>query len=113
LVGEVDKEVKEGVNDVVDKEVKVVDQVEKVVDKGEKEEKVVDTSLGITGKLSVEEIGLPTRVANALSKAGYETVEELFAAKKEDLAKVRNLGKKSLKIIKAALGQKGVTWEVI
>jgi len=42
LVGEVDKEVKEGVNDVVDKEVKVVDQVEKVVDKGEKEEKVVD-----------------------------------------------------------------------
>ncbi|PIP57675.1 DNA-directed RNA polymerase subunit alpha [Candidatus Woesebacteria bacterium CG22_combo_CG10-13_8_21_14_all_39_10] len=78
-----------------------------------KEEKVVDTSLGITGKLSVEEIGLPTRVANALSKAGYETVEELFAAKKEDLAKVRNLGEKSLKIIKAALGQKGVTWEVI
>ncbi len=78
-----------------------------------KEERVVDSGLGITGKLSVEEIGLPTRVANALSKAGYETVEQLFAAKKEDLAKVRNLGEKSLKIIKAALGQKGVTWEVI
>lgn len=78
-----------------------------------KEEKAPDTSLGITGKLSVEEIGLPTRVANALSKAGYETVEQLFGAKKEDLAKVRNLGEKSLKIIKAALGQKGVDWEVI
>ncbi len=78
-----------------------------------KEEKVVDNSLGITGKLSVEEIGLPTRVANALSKAGYETVDELYLAKREDLAKVRNLGEKSLKIIKAALGQKGVTWEVI
>ncbi|MEK7061581.1 MAG: DNA-directed RNA polymerase subunit alpha [Patescibacteria group bacterium] len=78
-----------------------------------KEEKVADNGLGITGKLSVEEIGLPTRVANALSKAGYETVEELFGAKKEDLAKVRNLGEKSLKIIKVALGQKGVTWEII
>jgi len=78
-----------------------------------KEEKIVDSSLGMTGKLSVEEIGLPTRVANALSKAGYETVEELVGAKKEDLVKVRNLGEKSLKIVKAALGQKGVTWEVI
>ena len=78
-----------------------------------KEEKIIDSSLGMTGKLSVEEIGLPTRVANALSKAGYETVEELVGAKKEDLVKVRNLGEKSLTIVKAALGQKGVTWEVI
>ncbi len=78
-----------------------------------KEEKVIDVGLGATGKLSVEEIGLPTRVANALSKAGYETVEELVRAKKEDLVKVRNLGEKSLKIVKAALGQKGVTWEII
>lgn len=64
--------------------------------------------LGLTGKLSVEEIGLPTRVANALIKADYETVEQLAYAKKEDLAKVRNLGEKSLKIIAAALGTKGV-----
>ena len=32
-------------------------------------------------------------------------------AKKEDLVKVRNLGEKSLKIISAALGQKGIIWE--
>lgn len=64
--------------------------------------------LGPVGKLSVEEIGLPTRVANALLKAGYETVEQLVVAKKEDLVKVRNLGEKSIKIIQAALGQKGV-----
>lgn len=70
------------------------------------EEKVDD--LGLTGKLSVEEIGLPTRVANALIKAGYETVEQLAHAKKEDLVTVRNLGEKSLKIIAAALGTKGV-----
>lgn len=62
------------------------------------------------GKLSVEEINLPTRIANALIKAGYETVESLAKAKKEDLTKVRNLGEKSLKIIKLALAEKGVSF---
>jgi DNA-directed RNA polymerase alpha subunit len=61
----------------------------------------------------VEEIGLPTRVANALIKAGFETVEQLAYAKKEDLVKVRNLGEKSLKIIAAALGTKGVEFLAI
>lgn len=77
-----------------------------------KEEETVD-DLGVTGKLSVEEIGLPTRVANALQKAGFETVEQLAHAKKEDLVKVRNLGEKSLKIIAAALGTKGVEFLAI
>jgi len=71
------------------------------------EEKKVD-SLGVVGNLSVEEIGLPTRVANALVRAGHETVEDLAKAKKEDLIKVRNLGEKSLKIISLALADKGV-----
>lgn len=73
-----------------------------------KEEAPVTDTLGLVGKLSVEEIGLPTRVANALIKAGYETVEELVKAKKEELVKVRNLGEKSLKIIAVALAEKGV-----
>lgn len=81
--------------------------------KVEKKEEVAVSDLGAVGKLSVEEIGLPTRVANALSKAGFETVEELSVAKKEDLVKVRNLGEKSLKIIAAALGTKGVEFSAI
>lgn len=64
--------------------------------------------LGATGKLSVEEIGLPTRVANALLKNGYESVEDLVNAKRAELVKVRNLGEKSVKIIDAALGEKGL-----
>ncbi len=77
-------------------------------------EKVEQTSdLGLVGKLSVEEIGLPTRVANALIKAGFETVEGLANARKIDLVKVRNLGEKSLKIIAAALGTKGVEFLAI
>lgn len=69
------------------------------------EEKKID-ELGVVGKLSVEEIGLPTRVANALIKAGYETVEDLVKANRDELVKVRNLGEKSVKIIEAALGEK-------
>jgi DNA-directed RNA polymerase subunit alpha len=74
----------------------------------EKEEKVEKDDLGPVGKLSVEEINLPTRVANALLKAGYETVEDLAKAKKEDLIKVRNLGEKSIKIVEVALAEKDV-----
>ncbi|HEX6977014.1 MAG TPA: DNA-directed RNA polymerase subunit alpha [Patescibacteria group bacterium] len=70
----------------------------------------VKDDLGSAGKLSVEEIGLPTRVANALIKAGFDTVEKLTTAKREDLIKVRNLGEKSLKVIKVALAEKGVNF---
>lgn len=78
-----------------------------------KVESAVIADLGAVGKLSVEEIGLPTRVANALIKAGFETVEQLANARREDLVKVRNLGEKSLKIIAAALGTKGVEFLAI
>jgi DNA-directed RNA polymerase subunit alpha len=71
-----------------------------------KVEKKEADELGPVGNLSVEEIGLPTRVANALLKAGHETVEDLVKAKRVDLVKVRNLGEKSVKIIDAALGEK-------
>lgn len=74
--------------------------------KVEKEKK--EDELGLVGKLSVEEIGLPTRVANALIKAGYETVENLVNAKRDELVKVRNLGEKSVKIVEAALGERGL-----
>lgn len=73
-----------------------------------KEEEEEKDEFGPIGKLSVEEIGLPTRVANALIKAGYDTVEDLATAKVKDLVKVRNLGEKSVKIIAAALGEKGL-----
>ena len=80
-------------------------KVKKVVEK-------VDDGLGAVGNLSVEEIALPTRVANALVKAGFETVEALVKAKRADLVKVRNLGEKSLKIIDAALAEKNVRLEM-
>ncbi|KPJ70648.1 hypothetical protein AMJ51_01325 [Microgenomates bacterium DG_75] len=63
----------------------------------------------LTLKLTVEELDLPTRIANALRKGGYGTVADLVAAKEADLAKVKNLGEKSVKIVQAALSQKGVS----
>lgn len=65
-------------------------------------------SLGPVGNLSVEEIGLPTRVANALAKAGFDTVAKLSEAQMSELVKVRNLGEKSVDVIKDALKEKGV-----
>lgn len=78
----------------------------RVVEK--KEEIAVEDTLGPVGRLSVEEIGLPTRVANALAKSGFDTVEKLVNAEKDDLIKVRNLGEKSLDVINDALKEKGV-----
>ena len=67
-----------------------------------------DGGIGPVGKLSVEEIGLPTRVANALAKANFDTVEKLVSAPISDLVKVRNLGEKSIDVINKALKDKGV-----
>ncbi|MBI2007151.1 MAG: DNA-directed RNA polymerase subunit alpha [Candidatus Blackburnbacteria bacterium] len=61
--------------------------------------------------LSVEELNLPTRIANALVKAGYETVNDIVGADIESIVKVRNLGEKSIKIIRTALKAKGVSWK--
>ncbi len=76
--------------------------------KAQEEQIASDNGLGPVGKLSVEEIGLPTRVANALVKSGFDTVEKLVRADKNDLARVRNLGEKSIVIINEALKEKGV-----
>jgi len=61
--------------------------------------------------LTVEEMELPTRIVNALLKVGIKTVGDLQKAGKKKISKVKNLGGKSLKIIKVALAQKGVELE--
>jgi len=59
-------------------------------------------------RLTVEELDLPTRIANALRKGGYETVADLAKAKREDIAKVKNLGGKSVDIVIEKIKEKGV-----
>lgn len=59
--------------------------------------------------ISVEELNLPTRIANALVKSGYETVGDILRADVEDMVKVRNLGEKSIKVIRTALKARGIS----
>lgn len=57
--------------------------------------------------VSTDDLGLPTRVANALKAAGYKTALELKEATNKDLKTVKNLGGKSLDLIDQALLEKG------
>ncbi len=59
-------------------------------------------------RLTVEELDLPTRIANALRKGGFKTVGDLAGAPRDVIAKVKNLGGKSVELIEEALQKKGV-----
>ena len=48
----------------------------------------------------IEELDLSVRSYNCLKRHGISTVEELIEMTEDDLMKVRNLGKKSLKEVK-------------
>ena len=73
--------------------------------KGKEVGMVIDEKM----QLTVEELGLPTRITNALRRGGYGIVADLSAASIDDLSKVKNLGEKSIKVIRAALGKKTVS----
>lgn len=69
----------------------------------EKEEEEKDNVLDMT----IEELDLSVRSYNCLKRAGINTVLELTQKSKDDMMKVRNLGKKSLEEVQkkmAALG---------
>ncbi len=61
--------------------------------------------------LTVEELELPTRLSNALRRAGFKTVYDLLSTQKSVIAKVKNLGSKSIGIIEEALATHGVKLE--
>lgn len=79
-------------------------QEEKIGEKKWKEEKIPQETL----EMLVEELELPTRIANSLVKGGFTTVKDVVKGGKEKLIKVKNLGTKSIKIIETALKQKGI-----
>lgn len=58
--------------------------------------------------ISVDDLGLPTRVSNALKNAGYKTAVELAGATDRDLKNVKNLGGKSVGLVDEALSAKGL-----
>lgn len=61
-----------------------------------------------TLRMRIEEFDIPTRIVNALSKGGIETVGNLLHTPKEELMKVKNLGSKSLEVVAEKLKEKNV-----
>lgn len=79
-----------------------------VIETKEEEDKLTPEEAE-TLRLTVEELDLPTRIANALRKGGFKTVGDLTGAPKATVAKVKNLGEKSVDVINEALEKKGVS----
>ena len=53
--------------------------------------------------MSIDDLDLTVRSYNCLKRAGISTVEELTQKTEEEMSRVRNLGKKSLKEVKEKL----------
>ena len=71
----------------------------------EKEENQKEKALEMT----IEELELSVRSFNCLKRAAINTVEELTHRSEEDMMKVRNLGKKSLDVVKHKLDELGLS----
>jgi DNA-directed RNA polymerase subunit alpha len=63
-------------------------------------------------KMRIEELDIPTRIVNALSNGGIETIGQLLGAPNADLMKIKNLGIKSLGIVEEKLKEKGVALSI-
>ena len=59
-------------------------------------------------KMRIEELDIPTRIVNALSRGNIETIGQLLGTPKAELMKIKNLGGKSLSIVEDKLKEKGV-----
>jgi len=92
---------------------KLVDSLIQIYDPKEFEEEVVtieSTPFSMAKDMSVEEIELPLRVTNALKKAGYTTIDSLCKDGRPQVARAKNVGEKSLKIIDNWLKNKKLSW---
>ena len=63
--------------------------------------------------MTIEELDLSVRSYNCLKRAGIQTVLDLAAKSEDDMIKVRNLGKKSLKEVKEKLVELGLGFKPI
>lgn len=63
--------------------------------------------------MTIEELDLSVRSYNCLKRAGIQTVQDLAAKSEDDMIKVRNLGKKSLKEVKEKLVELGLRFKPI
>ena len=61
--------------------------------------------------MMIEDLDLPVRSYNCLKRAGIQTVEELTQRTEDEMMRVRNLGKKSLKEVKDKIYDLGLSFK--
>lgn len=61
--------------------------------------------------MMIEDLDLSVRSYNCLKRAGIQTVEELTQRTEDEMMRVRNLGKKSLKEVKAKIYDLGLSFK--
>ena len=61
--------------------------------------------------MMIEDLDLSVRSYNCLKRAGIQTVEELTMKTEDEMMRVRNLGKKSLKEVKEKIYDLGLTFK--
>jgi len=61
--------------------------------------------------MMIEDLDLSVRSYNCLKRAGIQTVEELTQKTEEEMMRVRNLGKKSLKEVKDKIYEHGLSFK--
>ena len=77
-------------------------------------EVIAESKVETTNKfqnMTIDDLELSVRSFNCLKRAGIQTVEELIQKTEEDMMKVRNLGKKSLKEVKEVLASYGLSFK--
>lgn len=86
-------------------------QVINPVDVVKKAEAPMVRPVNEAARLTIEELDLPTRIANALRKGGYNTVGDLMKATQAQVSLVKNLGGKSVGIVAEAMEKVGATFK--
>ena len=74
------------------------------------EEKIEENKFEV---MPIEELDLSVRSYNCLKRAAISTVAELTQKTEEEMMKVRNLGKKSLKEVKEKLAENGLSFREV
>ena len=70
--------------------------------------KVIQSSQVRGQQMMIEDLDLSVRSYNCLKRAGIQTVDELTQKTEDEMMRVRNLGKKSLKEVKDKLIELGL-----
>lgn len=89
----------------------LVDHFQQVISPAAVSNVLATSTVGVDAdlmKLTVEELGLPTRIANALQKGEYKTVGDFVGATRADISKIKNIGEKSVTEIIEKVREKGV-----